>query len=245
MSVLVDEGLIGFYECIGLIPVYMAKIISNTLNNMSTIFRSYSIDYSLLGFLTVNIRGSSSSERVSCGSLVYKGFGTPVEPLDLSGFMLYEATLTSPRELLVSPVNRVKKKLDKVLKIYRIKEYKASQLLKPGVKCDRGNKCVLSNYGRLSKSTAYLTLSVKCTGKTLQIKTMELADEVINQVFTYTSTLIHELFKRNKIGMDRRSVETLVAKHILDEIRWYTRKYYIDIPESIEKLELYTFTEYL
>ncbi len=235
-----SSEITGFYECIGLIPVYMAKITSNILNNMVDYFRRYTIDYSLLGFYSIII-DERSSRNIVCSSLIYKGYGTRIEHLDLSGFTYYELSMLAPRQLLVLHHNKLKKELGRILKILGIREFKASTLLKPGVKCDKKNRCVISNHGRLVKGSAYLTLSVKCLGKTLQVKTAELADEVINQLFTLLVDLVNTLLNNNGYRIDKNELEKLIAEKLYNELKWYIRKYYIDLPESLEKHEFYTF----
>ncbi len=236
---MIDRGLIGFASCIGLIPLFMARVIRDVLNSSSDLFRKYGILYSFIGMLSFNIVPEKGAKDIVVASLVHKPVMGDASLIDASMFLEYELPPSTPRHLLIMNEKHVKKILKSVLDVYGLEGYKPKDLMKKQVKCKGGNRCVFSNYGGLREGTGYLTLSVECRGNMVVFKTNELADKVIGEVFEIPVELIVQLLKKQKVRVRTEDVEAYVARKLYDALKWYIQKYYISLPESLEAMELF------
>lgn len=236
---MIDGGLIGFASCIGLIPLFMARIIRDVLNSSSDLFRKYGILYSFIGILSFSIVPEKGAKDIVVASLVHKPVMGDASLLDASMFREYELPPSTPRHLLIMHEKHVKKILKSILDVYGLEGYKPKDLMKKQVKCMGGNRCIFSNYKELREGTGYLALSVECRGNTLVFKTNELADKIIGEVFEIPVELIVQLLKKHKVRVRTEDVEAYVARRLYEALKRYIQKYYILLPEGLEAMELF------
>jgi hypothetical protein len=235
---MIDEEILGFMGCAGLIPYYMNRIVRDTFTLLEDFLRRNNLIFPLTGLYSIHVEARDYGGEIVALTVLHGRTCLEADLLDASP-LSYTPGHGFPPQIMVADKSEVKHGLGKLLGLHGLSRKDAGRLLKKGVSCT-GKGCYYSNYGEVMEEIGYLTLSIECRGNSLVFKTMDPADRVFSTIYETIKTLIESSAHREKIRIDKNDLEETIAHSLFNTLKWYIRKYRIIIPGEAEKLGFFT-----
>ncbi len=239
---MIDEATYLLAMCVSMIPYYMGLVRRDVINIVSDDLRSRGVMNSIVGLESFLIKQEGGG-YIATGSILYKPHGSEADLLDSSMMQTLEMRRLLPKQVFIVEEAEAKTTIDHLLRIHGVGGVKAKDLLKPVVKCRRGNRCLYSTYKQLTETAGFLTLSTECRGRTVVIKSSRFADKLLDTIYNGLVELYNQSMRREGLKPDGEELEKLISGALYRVLKYYVQKYYILLPDSLEVYGFYTLLE--
>ncbi|ADI32126.1 hypothetical protein [Staphylothermus hellenicus] len=232
-----DSVLGDFLACLGRIPYYVGNNTARIFNILSREKLLPNIE-TIYGFSNIIMELENKSERYIVG-YIYRVDHASIEKLSSWDLGIYRPIYSELNGLFITKYKNFRKIFERIGNEFLKKKWK--DMLKKEYKCwmKKDKICFVSTNKMLLYKAGYLSLAIKCKGKTLIIDAFNLAENMLKSIYYPAMGLLDSLY-HNNIPED---LVRIVSEQIINYYTELISKFYIRLPKQFDVsdlLRLYT-----